>query len=84
MHAPELGRWSHAWNSLGSRCEPGLRWVLEANPSLGSLTCDQAGDNERQHQHLQHPHEELSREREVLDLAVAELVWAQGKGQADP
>lgn len=61
-----------------------MGWVLEANTGLGSLTCDQAGDNEWQHQHLQHPHEELSRKRKVLDLAIGELVRAQGKGQADP
>lgn len=47
---------------------------------LGALTCDQAGDNEGQHQHLQHSHEQLTREREVLDLTVGELVRAQSKG----
>lgn len=38
------------------------------------LTCDQTGDNERQHKHLQHPHQELSREREVLDLLQGQVV----------
>lgn len=48
-----------------------------------ALTCDEAGDDERKHEHLQHPHEQLTREREVLDLAVGELVRTQGKCQAD-
>lgn len=38
---------------LGTTLAPGLTlgcgWVLKANTGLGSLTCDQAGDDERQH-----------------------------------
>lgn len=49
-----------------------------------ALTCDKAGDDEGEYQHLQHPHEQLTRKREVLDLAVGELIWAQSKCQADP
>lgn len=69
---------------LGIALAPGLNWGSGRQDRLGSLTCDQAGDNEWQHQHLQHPHEKFSRKREVLDLAVGKLVRSQGKGQTDP
>lgn len=44
-------------------------------------TCDQTGDDEGQHQHLQHPHEQLSRKGKVLDLSQGQFVGAQAKAK---
>lgn len=79
----ESGTGSHDWSNPGPFLKIGI-WVCPWRCTMAeALTCDKAGDNEGQHQHLQHPHEQLTRKREVLDLAVGELVWAQGKRQAD-
>lgn len=48
------------------------------------LTRDQAGDNEGKNQHLEHPHQQLSREGKILDLAIGQLVGSESKGQNDP
>lgn len=48
------------------------------------LTCDQAGDNERKNQHLEHAHQQLAGEGEVLDLAIGQLVRPERKRQDDP
>ena len=45
------------------------------------LTCDQTGDDERKHQHLQHPHQQLPGEREVLDLPQGQVVGAKSESQ---
>lgn len=48
------------------------------------LTCNQAGDDERENQHLEHTHQQLAREGEILDLAIGQLVGPEGKCQDDP
>lgn len=48
------------------------------------LTCNQARDNERKNQHLEHTHQQLSWEGEILDLAIGQLVGPKGKCQDDP
>lgn len=50
-------------------------------PVCQKPTCDQTGDDERQHQHLQHPHEQLSRERQILDLPRGEFSGPYGEAQ---
>lgn len=48
------------------------------------LTCNQARDNERKNQHLEHTHQQLTREGEILDLAIGQLVGPEGEGQDNP
>lgn len=49
--------------------------------ATGGSTCDEAGDQQGQHQHLEHPHEQLPREGEVLHLSVGHLIGPQGEAQ---
>lgn len=51
-------------------------------PDVVSLhTCDEAGDQQGQDQHLEHSHEQFPWEGEVLHLAVRQVERAHGKAQ---
>lgn len=64
-------------NSFAAHC---LGWKQQK----ALLTCNQARDNERKNQHLQHTHQQLAGEREILDLAIGQLVGPEGEGQDNP
>ena len=63
----------------------GLNWLrstLHTQVFGFSLrTCDEAGDQQGQDQHLEHSHEQFPREGEVFHLAVGQFVWAHGEAQ---
>lgn len=44
-------------------------------------TCDEAGDQQGQHEHLKHSHQQFSGEREELDFTVRHVVRPQGESQ---
>lgn len=52
-----------------------------SNRSKNFHTCDKTGDQQGQHQHLEHSHQQLSREGEELDIAVGHVVGTQGETQ---
>lgn len=60
-----------------------IRFPRETGTGHQPLTCDQAGHNERQDQHLQHPHEKLSREGEILYLSGGQIAGAQYQAHQD-
>lgn len=55
--------------------------MLRLTEGKGERTCDQAGDDEGQDQHLEHPHQQLSREGEIFDVPDGQLVRTQGESQ---
>lgn len=50
---------------------------------LNIHTCDKTGNQQGQHQHLEHSHQQLPREGEELHFAVGHLVGTQAEAQDD-
>lgn len=48
-----------------------------------SYTCDKAGHQQRKHQHLKHPHQQLSGKGEEDHVTVGHVVTPQTKSQDD-
>lgn len=46
-------------------------------------TCDKTGHQQRKHQHLKHPHQQLSREGEEDHITVGHVVAPQAESQDD-